>query len=523
MKVKLVLTPFYFYNAFMPPLGIAIVSSALSKNNIKHDIDDLYVKLYRCLENGSIKTDVFLDQAKVSDYIRGFPCDEIDAETGKIMALTDFSGYDYICFSGHYPPLDRVNRQAIVACLMKKIKDRYGATIVANFGLPAYRGFSCLIDHQTSSIDKFIDILNVKNKISPELPRIFLKPDYKGFPLGLYKYSKDTIISEFLPYSERLSNLSGYTDISKSLLLLLPYTFIEGCQNNCIFCELSGKSGFKIKDYDTIISELKFLKREHKTQDFFFLNSNINPSKKIVRGFTDKILKSRLKIKFTDCATFNNLDREILMRLKEAGAVRLVIGLESASIKLQKYVGKVVDLKHASNMLKLCHNLGIWAEIDLLIGLPFETAQDVISTLEFIRDNNTYIKGVNLNRFLLKRESLMFKFAKKYRIVNVIEQSNSGFNFAYDESGGLKWDMARKLTEYRYSRFLRCLDRNKVDYFRPVQFVFLLDRKFKDPKRMNNYLARYFFTDKKWENNLEDFINELKNGEDLARVKACRF
>ncbi|MCX5696233.1 MAG: radical SAM protein [Candidatus Omnitrophica bacterium] len=522
MKVKLVLTPYYFYHAFMPPLGLALVSSALSQNNIEHDIDDLYVKLYRSLVKGSIKTDVFLDQARVNDYLRGSACAEIDAETAKVMALTDFSGYDYVCFSGHYPSLDRINSQAIAACLMKKIKDSYGVIIVANFELPAYREAG-LIDYQTSSIDSFIDFLNVKNKLNPKLPRIFLEPNFKGFPLSLYKYSRNTIISEFLPHSGRISNLSRYTGVSKSLPLLLPYTFIEGCQNSCIFCELSGKPGFKIKDYDRIIRELKFLKREHKTQDFFFLNSNINPTKQTVRDLTDKIAKERLKIKFTDCATFNNLDKEILLRLKEAGAVRLVIGLESAGIKLQKYIGKVIDLKHASHILKLCHDLGIWVEIDLLIGLPFETSQDIISTLEFIRDNNAYIKGVNLNRFVLKPESLMFRSCAKYRIINVREQSNPGFEFAYDEFRGWKWDMARKLMEYRYSRFLECLDRNKIDYFRPVQFVFLMNRKFKDPRRMNKYLARYFFTDRAWEKNMENFINELKQGEDIARVKAHLF
>ncbi len=522
MKVKLVLTPYYFYNSFMPPLGIAIVSSALNKNNIEHDLDDLYIKLYHAVKNGKIRTDIFLDSEKVRSFVYGNHCAEINSEIEKIMGLTDFSGYDCICFSAHYLPLNRINSQAIAACLMKKVKDKYGVTIVANFGLPAYKDAG-LIDYQTSSIDNFIDFLNAKNKISPELPRIFLKPNFKGLPLSQYKYSRNTIISEFLPNSGRVSNLSSYSDIPKSLPLLLPYTFIEGCQNSCIFCELSGKPGFKIKDYDKIISELKFLKREHKTQDFFFLNSNINPNKKIVRDLTDKISKERLKIKFTDCATFNNLDQEILLRLKKAGVVRLVIGLESASIKLQKYIGKVIDLKHASHILKLCHNLGIWVEIDLLIGLPFETAKDVISTLEFIRDNNEYIKGVNLNRFVFKEQSLICKFPAKYKLVNVRSQPGLDSSFAYDEDGGLSWHIKKKVMEYWYSRFLRCLDRNKVDYFRPAQFVFLLNRTFKDPKQMNKYLASNFFTDKEWEKNMESFIDELKKGEDVARVKAYLF
>ncbi|MDD5506156.1 MAG: radical SAM protein [Candidatus Omnitrophica bacterium] len=515
MKVKLVLTPYYFYNAFMPPLGLAIVSEALKRNNIEHDTDDLYIKLYHAVKLGRIKTDVFLDPYRVKNFVHGIFCDEIDKETGKIMALTDFSGYDYVCFSSHFPPLDKVNSQAIAACLMRKIKEKYGPTIVANFKLSSYEDAG-LIDFHTLRIDNFINFLRARNKINPELPRVFLRPNFKGLPLGLYRYSRDTVISEFLPQAARVSNLSRYRAIAKSLPLLLPYIFIDGCQYNCIFCEFSENPGFKIKDYDEIVNDLKFLSRAYKTRDFFFLNSNINPTREVVRNFTDRILKGAVKINFTDCATFNNLDEEILVRLKDAGAVRLVIGLESASLRLQRYVGKVINLDHASRMLKMCYNLGIWAEIDLLIGLPFESPSDVILTLEFIKDNYRYIRGVNLNRFLLKWQSLMYKFSAKYGIINIRPDRN--LNFAYDEDNGMKWDTKKKLMEYRYSRFLACLDRNKVDYFRPVQFVFALNRQFKDPRLMNKYLDKTFFADRSWKGKIDGFINELNSGEDMVKA-----
>jgi ADP-heptose:LPS heptosyltransferase len=73
--------------------------------------------------------------------------------------------------------------------------------------------------------------------------------------------------------------------------------------------------------------------------------------------------------------------------------------------------------------------------------------------------------------------------------------------------------------EYRYARMLGCMDPNKVDYYRAVQFEFLVNSRFKNPKDRNKYLDRYFFTDKAWKKRIEDFINEIKNGHDIVKAR----
>ena len=46
-KIKLLTAPYKFYNQFMPPVALGIISQHLLDNNIKHDNDDLYAKLYQ--------------------------------------------------------------------------------------------------------------------------------------------------------------------------------------------------------------------------------------------------------------------------------------------------------------------------------------------------------------------------------------------------------------------------------------------------------------------------------------------
>lgn len=503
----------------MPSLGISILSSALQMHHIEHEVDDLYVKLYHALKNKSINIDVFLDTKKVEDFINGVPCDEIKNQVEKILQLTDYLGYDYICFSRHCCSRCRINPEALIACIIKTIKERTNSIIIANFALIKYAE-TRLIDFHTEDIDIFIKILKARqspanNQI--KLPRtnrenkyVFLKPNFNNVPLNLYKFSMKTLISEFIQSAVPACNLTAFNRIFKGDVTLLPFTFIDGCQGRCIFCEHSGRADFVIKDYDKIVRDLKSLCIEHKTKDFIFLNSNINPTKKNGLDLADSIIKSGLKINFTDCANFNNLDEELLIKLKRAGAVRLVLGLESASFKIQKYLGKIIDLKHASKMLKICYQLGIWAEIDLLAGLPHENADDIIATLIFIRNNYRYIRNINLNRFIVKHSSLMYLYPEKYGIMNVRKMSDphDHYKFEYDEAGGLKWNEKRKQAEYRYSRFLECMHSNKVDYVRPVQFIFLLNRYFKSVDTMNDFLDNYFFAGKPYK--IDKFIQELE-------------
>jgi radical SAM superfamily enzyme YgiQ (UPF0313 family) len=296
---------------------------------------------------------------------------------------------------------------------------------------------------------------------------------------------------------------------------LLPYIFIDGCQGKCIFCEFSGRAGFRVKDPDETVWDLRFLCKACKTNDFMFLNSNINPTRQIAIDFTNRIIKSDLRIRFTDCANFRNLDEEVLVNLKRTGAVRLVIGLESASLRVQKYIGKIIDLNHASNILKICYRLGIWVEVDLLIGLPYEAADDIIATLNFLAENYKYIRSINLNRFILKYGSLMYEDPAKYKITNL--RRDPVYNYGYDEIGGLRWEVKRRLMEYRYSRFIGCMHPNKVDYLRPGQFVFIVSKHFSSIKAMNDFLNNIFFKEDSG-HKIREFVKELKDGDDIAKV-----
>ena len=171
-----------------------------------------------------------------------------------------------------------------------------------------------------------------------------------------------------------------------------------------------------------------------------FLNPEVNPTRKFTRAFLKEMENRDVRILWSDCATFANLDYASLEQLYNAGARRLIFGAETASSRLLKYVEKPTTIKHMEKILKRSHELGIWNEIEIICGLPHETDEDIRHTCDFLSRNAEYIDWVHLHKFKLLYSKLLL-YPERYDITNIRQKPNPRYpGKAFDEVGGLKWD-----------------------------------------------------------------------------------
>jgi hypothetical protein len=163
-------------------------------------------------------------------------------------------------------------------------------------------------------------------------------------------------------------------------------------------------------------------------------------------------------MKWMDCASFINIDENLLEKMKNAGAIKLTWGVESASPKMLKYINKNTNLDKISKFLKYSDNLGITNHIELIAGLPYETEEDINITVNFIKENSNYIDIYTLNSFYLYPNSYFFINSEKFgiRIINYKKMENMNFfpkdsrtsvgrfSYMFDEISGLKWKEKNK-------------------------------------------------------------------------------
>ena len=488
MRIKLVYPPqlhshniqFYLLEPlFVPSISLPVVFSFLKKKGYKVQQDDLDIKVH--ISKKKINLHIFDDKNRIRKFLQKGSDWELEEEAERILKFTNLNGFDIVGFS----IMDEWNFASIGTTIVmsKLIKEKTGAGIaVGGVGAAAFlRWFS------EEDILKFIDIycprpsvghldfydvllsMERKNKIKEKTKVKIFKDTYNNPIKNVIVNTK--LVENFFPFHE----FDGTTvedlvpipdfdtlplelykripeDIKKNRLgskkiLVLPYYFMIGCPNQCIFCT-TRMGNFIFKDPQNVANDLEYLSRKYKTRFFIFFNPNVNPTRVIAEKFINAMKKKDLNLIWSDCANFARLDKKILKGLRDIGARRLILGVESPSPRMLKYIEKGTTISHIEKMLRLSDKLSIWNEIELISGLPHETKKDIQNTINFLRRNKRYINFVYLHKFKLHYSKLT-ENPEKYGITN-LRPTNLSPGMGFDEINGLKWEEKAKEIEYSY-------------------------------------------------------------------------
>lgn len=463
----------------IPPLGIATLSSYLRKNNIAVDQDDLDIKVMAENDSGknSIDMSVFGDETHAERFIRDGTQDELESTGKRLLALTRTGGYDAIGLS---VMRGDITSPSIVAMVLGKLlKERHGSLIIIGgtmhtswaekilqTGHVDYRLLSgsdcglgevnllnfCKATEQGKDVRElrgvqFIDhgkLRENRGHYSQEEILSLVLPDFDGLPMELYRRTETV-------------RLGGEEHLFKELVL--PFSFVRGCPFKCAFCMNSQWERWARKEPDKVVEELQHLSRRHRTHHFMFLNPLINPTYEYAERIADEIISRDLDLRWTDCAVLAQLDRALLRKLKQAGAVRFIFGLESGSQRILERIRKPISLPKAEELLKETYEAGIWPEINLICGFPYECEDDVEATLSFLKRNEPHIMSVIFQRFRIdgqfyhSPETYGIRWRRDYP-----KPENNWMAFTFDEIGGLQWDERLSQTNLTYQRLKKTVD-----------------------------------------------------------------
>jgi len=475
-KIKLLTAPYKLYNQFMPPVALGIISQHLFDSHIDHDKDDLYVKLYHHQKKGSIKLDLTKDEVEEWDcYITGKDNKDVEKVVSEIASLTNFDVHQILLFSATPPAGEDIPNHILPLALFRFLKKKYNPIIIINNKELGGKEWG-IVDEVIQNIPELFDYLKKKLHLNIGLPlNIGTKQNLDGFPIELYRYQ-------------------GW--------IVVGYCFYEGCPYNCYFCDryfmLKHKNKgnvIKLPNTQEIVSEIEDFVKKYKIRNFMFLNTTINPTEKFAKDIAENIIKSKLDIMWCDCANFRGMSCDLLDLLKKSGCIKLVFGLETASKRLQKRINKDIDLEHAEKIIKHCYKIGIWVDVTLLCGLPYETYKDIYKTLLFIKKNYKYLRGINLNRYMTKLNEF-YHNAEYHGLIT--KELNEGYNkWGFDEVNGMNWEEKWKYTEKVYRDIINALDSVRVDYLRPVQHVFRVFSNKVPVSKINSYLESKVFNNDK--------------------------
>lgn len=275
-----------------------------------------------------------------------------------------------------------------------------------------------------------------------------------------------SLFYEILLYPNLNSQMKGYSEkseykIKKDLVVTLNIFDSKCYWQKCHFCFQSKIDEIKtISDEEIIIKKLFFYIRLGITK-FIFLDECFTIEK--LNYFADLLIKNNLRIQwFIRLRYRNDYSIELIKKLRDAGLVQILFGLESASNRILSVIEKYDYKFKKRNFLKLAQALkknGIYIHICFIIGFPFERKADLNKTISFIKNlkHARIIFTSFVNIFQYYHLANIDDDIKEY--INITNQKYSDFNTSIDfvyNSSSYWYDK----NVYEYQKFLRDLIKN---------------------------------------------------------------
>lgn len=174
---------------------------------------------------------------------------------------------------------------------------------------------------------------------------------------------------------------------------LMPLVGSRGCGwSRCTFC--AERFNWRSRTPEKVAEEI-----EHYTTKgfsaFVFNESDFNSNHEFVRRLCRDIIRRKLNVQLSaQLRISKHSDLEYFSLMKKAGFTCLRFGIDGLSENTLRLQRKGYRLKDVRNNLHDCHKVGIYTEINVVIGVPFETDADIDETCDFLIEMKSFIGRV---------------------------------------------------------------------------------------------------------------------------------
>lgn len=167
--------------------------------------------------------------------------------------------------------------------------------------------------------------------------------------------------------------------------------YSRGCPYNCTFCASKNIWGNSVKwrSAETVVAEIKELQDKFGTNTIFFTDLTFNLNHKKVLELCEKIISSKIDIKWYAMLRMTTphgeilVSKELLRTMKDAGCTKVSYGLENLTSEEKSYK-KFSNLNTLKNVLECGNELGLIQRGYLIIGLTSDTKESLKLTKEIL-------------------------------------------------------------------------------------------------------------------------------------------
>ena len=174
-----------------------------------------------------------------------------------------------------------------------------------------------------------------------------------------------------------------YPHMGPSLVVLSR----RGCPHRCASCAsgVINKRRARQRSASNFVDELEHLRWKRGVRRFRFVDETFCLDAQRVLRICDEIRARQLGITWCCTTTVQSLDDALLGAMRAAGCSLIEIGVESASPRVRRWARKRITLDKVAQVTRWAHGHGIRVSGDFILGLPGESPETLLQTIDFAR------------------------------------------------------------------------------------------------------------------------------------------
>ena len=166
-----------------------------------------------------------------------------------------------------------------------------------------------------------------------------------------------------------------------------PIITTRGCPYSCTYCSAPITAGKKMRYRDPIkvVDEIENLINNYGVKEIQIEDDNFTLRRSHAVGVCEEIIKRKIKVHWSlpNGVRIDKLDPELLALMKKSGCYYMALGIENANQRILDMIKKRLDKNMVRKVVKWVKESGIDAVGFFMIGLPTETKEEIMNTINF--------------------------------------------------------------------------------------------------------------------------------------------
>jgi len=157
----------------------------------------------------------------------------------------------------------------------------------------------------------------------------------------------------------------------------------RSCPFACVYCSHAQGRGFRPRSVSNILAEIDALRARFRIGELQIVDDIFNLDRERTMRFCDELRTRpyRLHLVFPNGLRLDRLDAEMITALRAVGFDRLLAPIETASPRLQREIGKNLDLEQSMAAVREMARQGILIRLTTMLGFPGETYEEMKATV----------------------------------------------------------------------------------------------------------------------------------------------